>query len=126
MTLGRFVLIFFLVSAAFITTNLTMSFFHQQNIHQLKADDKACTHCNLNNANLAGWDLTGYDLTQSSFVGADLRCSNLQKSRLAGANLKAANLTGAELEGADLSLTNMDQVIWEDGTDCNTIIPSFE
>jgi uncharacterized protein YjbI with pentapeptide repeats len=123
MTLGRFVLILFLVAAAFITANIALSFANKQGISQLNSDSKACQHCKLNKADLAGWDLSGYDLTQASFIEADLRCANLNKAILAGANMKAANLTGATLEGADLLFTNMDKVVWEDGTDCNDIHP---
>ena len=123
MTLGRFVLIIFLVAATFIVVNIVVSFTNKQGISQLNSDSKACQHCKLNKADLAGWDLSGYDLTQASFIEADLRCANLSNTILAGADMKAANLTGAILEGADLLFANMDKVVWEDGTDCNDIHP---
>ncbi|HET9843493.1 MAG TPA: pentapeptide repeat-containing protein [Gammaproteobacteria bacterium] len=121
MTLGRFVLILFFIAFAFITSHLTLSFVHKQDIHQLSSGEKKCVHCNLNKADLAKWDLRGYDLTQASMVGADLRCANLEKAILAGATMKFANLTGANLEGADLLFTNLEQVVWEDGTDCEEL-----
>lgn len=115
-------MLIFLVAGTFVTANIVLSFMHKQDIHQLMTDDHACPHCNLNQANLAGWDLNGFDLTQASMVGADLRCSNLKNSILAGANMKGSNLTGAQLDGADLLFANMDKVIWEDGTDCDEIV----
>lgn len=118
MTLGRFTLIIFLVCFAFATANITLSYVHKQDIHELLSGKNKCIQCNLNNAKLTGLNLEGYDLTQASMVGADLRCANLKKANLSGAILKSANLTGAKLDEADLLFTNMDNVTWEDGTDC--------
>jgi len=65
-------------------------------------DERSCTRCNLQDA-----DLVHADLRDARLQGAQLQRANLSGARLDGADLRHADLsftslTGASLEGADL------------------------
>lgn len=56
----------------------------------------------LNEAHLAGADLSGAILWKAQLQGANLSGANLSKAKLAGADLEEANFSGANLEGTGL------------------------
>jgi len=58
-----------------------------------QTNPKSCLDCDLNNANLATWDLTGADLK-----GADLSNANLTGAILGGARMEG--VIGADFSGA--------------------------
>jgi hypothetical protein len=95
--------------------------FAQKDLDKLGAT-RECTWCDLQNADLAGaqlsgaklsnTSLSGANLSRASLSGADLSTARLVRANLSGANmstahLRAANLRDANLSNADLSGANL-------------------
>jgi uncharacterized protein YjbI with pentapeptide repeats len=68
-------------------------------VEQLK-NTRACSGCDLTDAQLGGLQLQRSDLTAANLSGAHLYMANLRNANLTGASLVGADLTAANLEGA--------------------------
>ena len=68
-----------------------------------KGPARKCMNCDLNGADLAGWDLQGSNLNGAKLRGANLAEANLSGAYLHKADLSEANLTGVTLDGATIS-----------------------
>lgn len=71
---------------------------YRQQVQTLYAQGRPCSGMDLNQANLAGLDLSGADFSGSVLSGA-----NLAGAKLQGADFRLAILQGARLDAADLS-----------------------
>ncbi len=67
----------------------------------------ACVSCNLDQAPLAGYDLTGVDLTSASLVSADISNAAISSAIFTKADMTSINLSSSNLTSADLSDTNL-------------------
>lgn len=84
-----------------IVTVAAASAFNPADLHKLTTTG-SCVDCDLSDAVLIHWNLSGADLS-----GANLAGANLTDAYLAGANLSGANLSNAILEGASLARANL-------------------
>jgi len=88
----------FCVAAMFLTVVGT-AISDPDKVEQLRTTKK-CSLCNLEGANVNGWDLRGADLSGANLANAQMYGTRLQKANLPGTILQAANLKMANLSGA--------------------------